>query len=514
LANAIAAYVAFMQGKELAGQERATGAAGISSGKFDLPGYRRILGLAAAQEVSFATFQATAKPAQRELFTQTLSGPITAELVRKRDIVATGGLSGEMGGLDGKSWYDATTARIDFLKTIEDRLAVDLVALTNGIHAEATRALTWLVTIVLIALVVSFGGVLVMTQSITRPLGQLCMAMKDLAGGNTAIEIPGCDRGDEIGGMAGAVQVFKDNMIEAERLRAEQAETERRMVEQRKADMRRLADEFQEAVGHIVETVSSASTELEAAAGTLTATAETTQRLSTTVAAASEEASANVQSVASATEELTSSVSEIGRQVMESSSIAKEAVTQAQKTDGRINELSHAANRIGDVVKLITAIAEQTNLLALNATIEAARAGDAGRGFAVVAQEVKALAAQTAKATDEISAQIAGMQAATADSVAAIKEIGTTIGRISEIATTIASAVEEQGAATQEISRNVQQAAAGTGEVATHITDVSRGAGETGSASSQVLASAQSLSKESNNLKREVDNFLSTVRAA
>jgi methyl-accepting chemotaxis protein len=239
-----------------------------------------------------------------------------------------------------------------------------------------------------------------------------------------------------------------------------------------------------------------------------------TQSLSGTVAAASEQASANVQSVASATEEMTASVNEISRQVQESSRIASEAVKQAQETDARINKLSQAAGRIGDVVKLITAIAEQTNLLALNATIEAARAGEAGRGFAVVASEVKQLASQTAKATDEIGTQIAGMQAATQESVAAIKEISATIARVSEIAATIAAAVEEQGAATQEISRNVQQAAQGTAQVASNITDVNRGAAETGSASSQVLSSAQSLSSESNHLKLEVDKFLVTVRAA
>jgi len=211
---------------------------------------------------------------------------------------------------------------------------------------------------------------------------------------------------------------------------------------------------------------------------------------------------------------MTSSVDEIARQVQESSRIASEAVAQASKTDARINALSQAASRIGDVVKLITAIAEQTNLLALNATIEAARAGEAGRGFAVVASEVKALASQTAKATEEIGSQIGAMQAATGESVAAIKEIGGTIGRISEIASTIAAAVEEQGAATSEIARNVERAAQGTAEVATKITDVNRGAGETGSASAQVLASAQSLSRDSNHLKSEVDQFLAAVRAA
>ncbi len=282
----------------------------------------------------------------------------------------------------------------------------------------------------------------------------------------------------------------------------------------RKVTLENLANGFSSTVGKIVENVSSAATGLEGAASTLTKTAEYTQQISGTVASASEEASANVQSVASATEEMTSSVNEISRQVQESSKIAGEAVTQAQQTDARINELSQAAARIGDVVKMITAIAEQTNLLALNATIEAARAGEAGRGFAVVASEVKALAAQTAKATEEIGTQIAGMQTATQDSVAAIKAIGQTIGHISEIASTIAASVEEQGAATQEIARNVGEAAKGTGQVATSITDVNRGAGETGAASAQVLASAQSLSAESRHLRVEVDKFLATVRAA
>jgi methyl-accepting chemotaxis protein len=351
-------------------------------------------------------------------------------------------------------------------------------------------------------------------RGISRPVAGMSAAMGAIAQGRMDTAVPGVGRKDEIGDMAGTLQVFKDGLIEAERLRGEQEQQKVRAEAERKAAMHRLADSFEAAVGNIVGTVSSSATELEAAARTLTHTAEDTQRLSTSVAAASEEASTNVQSVASASEELAGSVSEIARQVQESTRIAGEAVRQAQQTDGRIAELSQAAGRIGDVVKLITAIAEQTNLLALNATIEAARAGEAGRGFAVVAQEVKALAAQTAKATDEIGSQIAGMQTATQESVAAIKMISETIDRISEIASVIAAAVEEQGAATKEISRNVHQAAQGTTEVAKNITDVNRGAGETGSASSQVLASAQSLSSESNRLKTEVDTFLATVRAA
>jgi methyl-accepting chemotaxis protein len=382
--------------------------------------------------------------------------------------------------------------------------------LANGAHLSNT-IIIGAALIGLLLLAITF----VATRSVIKPISGLVAAMKKLAAGNFEIVLPGLGRKDEIGDVAGAVEEFKVKAAEkAAREAQEKQAEEARLATQRKAEMQKLANEFQAAVGGIVEAVSSASTQLEAAAGTLTKTAEVTQELSGTVAAASEQASANVQSVASATEEMTSSVNEISRQVQESSKIAGEAVRQAERTDARIGELSQAAARIGDVVKLITAIAEQTNLLALNATIEAARAGEAGRGFAVVASEVKALAAQTGKATEEISAQIAGMQTATQDSVAAIKEIGATIGRISEIASTIAAAVEEQGAATQEIARNVGEAAKGTAQVASNITDVNRGAGETGSASSQVLSSARSLSSESNHLKVEVEKFLSTVRAA
>ncbi|NVN88865.1 MAG: MCP four helix bundle domain-containing protein [Rhodopseudomonas sp.] len=347
-------------------------------------------------------------------------------------------------------------------------------------------------------------------RAIGRPMQRLNDAMEAVAQGrfNGRVVI---ERDDEIGVALRNILAMQNKLGFD---REEQRDTAQRVAHQRKLEMNQLANDFESAVGEIIETVSSASTQLEASAGTLTSSAERSQQLTIVVAAASEEASTNVQSVASATEEMASSVNEISRQVQDSARIANEAVDQARKTNDRVGELSHAAGRIGAVVELINTIAGQTNLLALNATIEAARAGEAGRGFAVVASEVKALAEQTAKATGEISQQISGIQAATDQSVVAIREIGATIGKMSEISSTIASAVEEQGAATQEISRNVQQAAQGTMQVSSNITDVQRGASETGSASSQVLSAAQSLSRDSTRLRNEVGKFLSTVRAA
>jgi methyl-accepting chemotaxis protein len=384
------------------------------------------------------------------------------------------------------------------------------------VEARTTYSSARMATFVLagFALLIGAGSAVFVLVRITSPMQRLNAAMATIAEGKLDTEVMYVNRSDELGDMAKALLVFKENGLRFRQMEQDQKTAEQATVAQRKRDMAKLADEFEQAVGEIVNTVSSASTELEASANTLTATAGRAEQVTTMVAAASEEASTNVQSVASATEELSASVSEIGRQVQESARMAGDAVSQATTTMNQISNLSDASSRIGDVVELINTIASQTNLLALNATIEAARAGDAGRGFAVVASEVKVLAEQTARATSEIGQQITGMQAATKDSVLAIKGISGTIERLSEIASTIAAAVEEQGAATQEIARNVQQAAHGTQEVSSNIADVQRGAVETGGASSQVLSSAQQLSTDSMRLKTQVQQFLATVRAA
>ena len=375
-------------------------------------------------------------------------------------------------------------------------------------------------SISMMSIAAAAGAILVLlltmlaVRRITGPLNSVTTTLTSLAEGRPDVQIDHVERHDEIGAIARTIGVFKNNSLERRRLEAERKNAEAEASERRKAELLGFVDEFQSDVGGIIDKVLTSSNQFEIAARHLTETARSTAQLSSESADASTQASDHVRNAAAASEEMATSITEISRRVQESNGIAAEAVKQAVATDQRMADLSKAGDRIGDVVKLITSIAEQTNLLALNATIEAARAGEAGRGFAVVAQEVKTLAGQTAKATDEISSHIVNMQSATQESVSAIKAIGQTIERISDIATSIAAAVDQQGAATQEIARSVQAAANVTSEVATNVGNVATGANETGETSDEILKSAQSLCSDSLQLKAEVSKFLDGVRAA
>jgi len=385
---------------------------------------------------------------------------------------------------------------------------------TAQLDAMLAEVLQTMMIVAAFAALLVLAITMLVVRRVTKPLASVTEMLTAIADGRNDVEIDCDDRADEIGDIARTVAVFKNNALERQRLRDEQAAGAVAAAEQRKTELRNFVDAFQASVGGIIDNVLNSSGEFENVARQLTQTARTTAELSGRSAGASETASEHVRSAATVSDELSSSIAEISRRVQESNGIAAEAVQQAAATDQRINELSEAGARIGDVVKLITSIAEQTNLLALNATIEAARAGDAGRGFAVVAQEVKTLAGQTAKATEEIGSQIANMQLATRESVGAIKAIGQTIERISDIATSISSAVEQQRAATQNIAQSVRSAASGTADVVSNIRNAAQGADETGESSNRMFSSAKALSAESLRLRAEVDKFLDGMRAA
>ncbi len=386
-------------------------------------------------------------------------------------------------------------------------------AIENEVASTILETEIEMVAAALIGLVIGVALSLLIGRMISMPVRRLTDAMTALAGGDKTVDIAGTERADELGGMARAVLVFKQNMIRNDELVAQQ-EQERAKREERARTIERMTQEFDQHVQEMLQAVAGATHELDAAANSMTSTAEATMQQSTTVASASEQATANVQTVAAAAEELSSSITEITNQVTESTRISREASQQARSTSESIGSLELAAGQIGTVIGLINDIASQTNLLALNATIEAARAGEAGKGFAVVASEVKSLANQTGKATEEISGHIAGMQEETGKAVAAIRQISETVNRVSEIAATIAAAIEEQSSATQEIGRSVQEAATGTQQVSVNIVQVSEGAQETGAAARQVQAASSELATQSESLSKSIADFLTRVRAA
>jgi methyl-accepting chemotaxis protein len=402
----------------------------------------------------------------------------------------------------------------DAMEAISGRIAEasERVEQEAGSLAAVTR---WMNTAAAaLSVLMTMGLCLYLLRAVLRPVSDMTKTMRALANGSTSVDVIGAKRRDELGEMARAVEVFRDNAQEMEHLRTEQERTRVQSEADKRRMMAELAQSFEAKVGVLVQRLSVAANGLEDTAQSMTAVADSTTQQSVTVSSAAQQTSANVQTVAAATEELSISIREIASQVHTSSQIAERAVGDAQRTNQTVQTLAISAEKIGHVVQLISTIASQTNLLALNATIEAARAGEAGKGFAVVASEVKELASQTSRATDEISTQIASVQQATTEAVQAIQAIASTIGEMSQISTSIAAAMEEQGAATAEIARNVQEAARGTEFVTGSISEVRQGAGETGSAAAEVLSSAQELARHSASLGQEVEHFLSGVKAA
>ncbi|WP_426609172.1 methyl-accepting chemotaxis protein [Bradyrhizobium sp. McL0616] len=443
---------------------------------------------------------------------ETMNSSYVEEFGREMKLVKDGAVSGKYEH-DVEAFYVASQRGLGSIIGVRDAFYDNAEQILAGASSAARTSFTIALAGLLAVLIASAGLIVMVRRRVCAPIVNLTTRMSRLADGDLAEEIRGAERSDEIGAMASAVQVFKDNMIRADRLAAEkQAESDGKMRRAQALD--ELTRAFEAKITELVGGLSKASSTMESTAQSMTSTAAQTNSQAAVVATASEQTSTNVQTVASATEELTSSIAEIGRQVAQSTEIAARAVDNARCTGDTARALAEGAQKIGDVVTLIQSIAEQTNLLALNATIEAARAGDAGRGFAVVASEVKSLAGQTAKATTEISEQISAIQAASDETVTAIRNVADVIAEIDQIGTAIAAAIEQQGSATKEISRSVQEAARGTQEVNTNITGVRRAADDTGAAASEVLGAAEQLSTQSRDLAGQFDRFLSEVRAA
>lgn len=511
--NSITAYTAFLQGKERAGIERAMGAGGFGAGKFAPGIYQKFLKLIAMQNTYLSRFNIYATNDQKSFYSSTVAGPIVNEVDRMRKIAVNSPTTRTIGGINAPHWFKTITQKINLLKTVEDRIAYDLKAVATEIEHSAYTSFIIIGITTAALLLITFTLSFFIVTGITRPLGAMTIRMKALADGEKKSEIPGVERGDEIGSMASAVQVFKDSMIKADEL-IEQDKAGLLAREARAVHIDELNQKFDNSVADVLQTVSASTTQMKSTAESLSATAEQTSHQATTVAAASEQASTNVQTVASATEELSASVSEINHQVTRAANVSSSAMVEAKKADVTIQGLANSVVKISDVANLITDIADQTNLLALNATIEAARAGDAGKGFAVVASEVKNLANQTARATEEISRQIGEVQLATDSSVGAIQGVTSIINEINEISVAISSAVEEQGAATREIARNVEQAAEGTNDVNVNIASVNQAANETGSAANDVLSASEDLTQKSGELSYLVEGYLKEIKAA
>ncbi len=509
----IAGYANFLEGKERAGIERAVGANGFASGVFTPKSMDKFKALISAQGTYNNIFLSFATEAQKEVFKKVMNDPATKEVQRMREIAFAGGLNAELQGIEGKYWFDTITKKINGLKKIENSLSEDLLVEMSAIKKASETALitALLVSIVMIALISILGIRIV--ASITRPVATIITGINELTNDNLEHEIAGTDRKDEIGDISRAMEVFREGLVQAKQLREEQ-ETEQKKKLEFAEKLEGLTDGFDESIGAFLKELSVSMGELSVTSGSLSSVADSGETQASSLISTSETASGNVNTVAAASEELSATIKEIAAQVTTSSDIARDAVERANEANGAIHELKGSSDKIGEVVGLIRDIAEQTNLLALNATIEAARAGDAGKGFAVVASEVKALAAQTSKATEEIEEQVNATQDSMQHTVDAISQVSETIEKMNEIATGIAAAMEEQSTAMEEIVRSTQGAADSTNEVTGVASGVKESSAETKTAANDLKKATDDIAEKTTYLQEEVEVFLSNIKAA
>jgi len=513
VSGVVTAYASLMQGKERAGQERAVGATGLTAGVFAPELHQRFIALGAQQQAFFQGFEAYAPDSLLTALRAVLSGPAGQQVDALRKTAYDGGLAGKLGDVTPDAWWQAATDRIDLLKGVEEQVGAELMRRAEAVRAAAAGTFRLIAAAAALLLGASVAASAAMIRGITRPLHALNGAMRALAGGALSTDIPALDRRDEVGEMAQAVAVFRENARVRARLEEEQR-ADQEAKERRAEALQLMVRAFDRDVTGMLTNVHVSAARMREVAQGMSESAVEGSRRAVTVAAAAEQASVNVHTVASASEELSATIADIAHQVEDSQRIAMQAVAEAERTDATVTSLVDTAQRVGEVVQLINDIASQTNLLALNATIEAARAGEAGKGFAVVASEVKNLAAQTARATEDISEQINRMHAVSDEAAAAIRSIAEVIRRMNAIGLTVSAGIEQQGAATAEIARNVSQAAEGTGEVTTSIIAVKDVAQRTGKASGEVLEASGSLSRQAELLGSKVERFLADIRQA
>ncbi|WP_395023262.1 bacteriohemerythrin [Dongia sp.] len=513
LLNRTAALSALMQVKERTGIERATGNTGFAAGKFEPAVAQRLTRMIAMADSFLHTFRATAKDEDKTMLDAVLTSPEAKAIESMRQVALDSASSGDLKGVTAEAWFTAQTNKIDQLRKLEADLVAKLDARAAALMSDAATQFYLLLAVTLVLLAVTGVLVVVIVRSITVPVRGMTQVMVALAAGDTGVTIDGARRGDEIGDMARSVAVFRDHMVTANRL-AEEQRQQQLDKERRQENIDTGIKEFEVTVMSILASLSQAEAVMKRTATEVDQGAVATKTQSAAVASAADESTANVASVASATEELASSIKEISRQVAHAAEIARQAARVADASESKIQTLSQTVEQIGTVVGMITNIAEQTNLLALNATIEAARAGDAGRGFAVVANEVKSLATQTARATEDIGKQISQVQASTSDTVASIREIGDVVRQVNEVSASISAAIEEQGAATQEIARNVEQASNGSSTVSRSIHGVQQTAEQCVTIAVEIGAASGELSQQTSTLRDNVAKFLKRVREA